>query len=174
MKRACLVIAVLLVVCPFFAGCHKEVEVPQTVKEYPLDSATGVLTQTNVAFDRDISADNKGSLRIDAASPMTVRLYEIKGVDVGKARLTYQAKLKTKDVEGKVFLEMICVFSGKGEFFSRAMETFVTGTTDWVTQETPFFLKSGQAPDIVKLNLVVDGKGTVWIDDAKLIKGPLQ
>lgn len=173
MKSACLAIAVLLVLCFFFAGCGEK-EVPRTVKVYPLDNMEGVLTQSNVAFDRAVSADGRGSLRIDAPSPMTVRLYEVKDIDVDRARLTYQAKLKTRDFEGKVYLEMWCVFTGRGEYFSRALESSVTGTTDWVTQETPFFLKKGQKPDIVRLNLVVDGKGTVWIDDVKLIRGPLK
>lgn len=173
MKSACLAIAVLLVLCSFLAGCGEK-EVPRTVKVYPLDNMEGVLTQSNVTFDRAVSADGRGSLRIDAPSPMTVRLYEVRDIDVDKARLTYQAKLKTQDFEGKVYLEMWCVFTGKGEYFSRALESSVTGTTDWVTQETPFFLKKGQKPDIVKLNLVLDGKGTVWIDDVKLIRGPLK
>jgi hypothetical protein len=44
----------------------------------------------------------------------------------------------------------------------------------WTTVETPFFLQKGQNLDNIKLNLVVNGKGTVWIVDIKLIKGPLQ
>jgi hypothetical protein len=173
MRNACLAIAALLLLCSLLAGCGEK-EVPRTVKVYPLDSMEGVLTQSNVTFDPAVSADGRGSLRIDAPSPVTVRLYEVKDIDVDKARLTYRAKLKTQDFEGKVYLEMWCVFTGKGEYFSRDLENFVTGTTDWVTQETPFFLKKGQKPDIVKLNLVVDGKGTVWIDDVKLIRGPLK
>jgi len=35
-------------------------------------------------------------------------------------------------------------------------------------------LKKGQKPELVKLNLVITGKGTVWIDDIKLIRGPLR
>ncbi len=172
MKKVFVVIASLLFLFIVSAGCKKKV-VPQTIKEYPLDSVAGILTQANIAFDPGVSSDGKGSVRIDALSPMTVRLYELKGIDAEDARLTYQAKLKTKDVEGKVFLEMWCVFPGRGEFFSRALETSLTGTTDWVTQETPFFLKKGQTPELIKLNVVVDGKGTAWIDEVKLIKGPL-
>lgn len=37
----------------------------------------------------------------------------------------------------------------------------------------PFFLQKGENPDNVKLNLVIEGKGTVWIDDIHLYKGPL-
>jgi hypothetical protein len=48
------------------------------------------------------------------------------------------------------------------------------GTNNWSTIETPFFLKKGEKPDNVKLNLVVNGKGTAWIDDIVLLKGPLQ
>jgi hypothetical protein len=40
-------------------------------------------------------------------------------------------------------------------------------------QETPFFLKKGENPDNVKINLVVNGKGSVWIDDIRLVKAPL-
>jgi hypothetical protein len=49
----------------------------------------------------------------------------------------------------------------------------LTGTTDWTTAETPFLLKRGENPDNVKLNLVIDGKGTVWIDDIRLMNGTL-
>ena len=65
-------------------------------------------------------------------------------------------------------------FGDKGEFFSRGLQSPLSGTTDWSTGETPFFLKKGENPDNVKLNLVIDGKGTVWIDDIHLFKGPLK
>jgi hypothetical protein len=46
----------------------------------------------------------------------------------------------------------------------------LSGTVDWTTQEIPFFLQQGQNPDTVKLNVVVEGEGTVWIDDVVLSK----
>ncbi len=172
MKRTFSVLAVILVIILFSAGCSRK-EVPRTIKEYPLNSAD-VITQTNVAFDPAVSFDGKGSVRIDAPGHMVVHLYEVSGLDVENARLIYRAKVKTKDVDGRVFLEMRCVFQGKGEYFSRGLDTYLTGTNEWTTQETPFFLKKGQSPELVKLNLVITGKGTVWIDDIKLIRGPLK
>jgi hypothetical protein len=71
---------------------------------------------------------------------------------------------------------MWCHFPGQGEFFSRGPAralTGLTGTTDWTLVETPFVLKQGQKPDNVRLNLVITGKGTVWIDDIRLLRGPL-
>jgi len=88
--------------------------------------------------------------------------------------LLYQAKVRTKDIQGQVFLEMWCHFPGKGEFFSRSLQSPLSGTTEWTSIETPFFFKKGQKPDLVKLNLVINGNGTAWIDDIHLIKGPLQ
>ena len=83
------------------------------------------------------------------------------------------------DVVGVLAVESACdlvaveVVLRHGEFFSRALNSPLSGTTDWVTQETPFFLKAGQDPSQVKLNLVVDGKGSVWIDNVVLARaGP--
>jgi hypothetical protein len=40
--------------------------------------------------------------------------------------------------------------------------------------EAPFFLKAGQKPEKITLNLVINGTGTVWIDDIVLAKEPLK
>ncbi len=63
---------------------------------------------------------------------------------------------------------MWCSIPGKGEFFSKALHAPVSGTTNWVSQETPFFLQAGQRAQTVKLNVVVAGTGTVWVDDISL------
>jgi hypothetical protein len=109
-----------------------------------------------------------------ATEPTAVRLFELGDIDVENARLIYQAKVRTEGVEGQVYLEMWCHFPGKGEFFSRGLQTPLTGTTNWTTEETPFFLKKGENPDNVKLNLVINGKGTAWIDDIRVLEAPLQ
>ena len=49
----------------------------------------------------------------------------------------------------------------------------LTGSNEWSTQSTPFLLRQGDNPDNAKLNLVVTGTGTVWIDDIRLIMAPL-
>jgi hypothetical protein len=38
-------------------------------------------------------------------------------------------------------------------------------------QETPFILQPGQNPDLIRLNLVIDGTGVVWIDSLRLTRG---
>ena len=144
------------------------------IKHYPIDALEGIITQSGVQIDKVTSSDGKGSLKIAASEPTVIRLFETGDIDIEDARLIYQAKIRTAGVQGQVFLEMWCHFPGKGEFFSRGLQSPVSGTTEWSSVETPFFLQKGENPDNVKLNLVINGTGTVWIDDIHLIKGPLQ
>jgi hypothetical protein len=158
-------------------GCSKEAEQPLTSNElrhFPLDSMEGIISQTGVSVDRDISNDGKGSLRIRVEEPSTVRLFEVSGVDVEDSQLLYRARVRTEDFKGQVYLEMWVNLPGKGEFFTRNVHTPLSGTANWTTMIAPFFLKKGQNPDYVKLNLVMDGAGTAWIDDIRLVKGPLK
>lgn len=172
MKRLVWYLSVAAIV--LITACSKPSQQVVEIKRFPLDSLEGIITRSGVRLDKEITSDGKGSLRIDAAEPMVVRLFELGDIDVEDARLIYQAKVRTEGVEGQAYLEMWCHFPGKGEFFSRGLQTPLTGSTNWTTEETPFFLKKGENPDNVKLNLVINGKGTVWIDDIRLLKGPLK
>lgn len=154
-------------------GCSKASKEVIELKRFPVDTMEGIITQSGVEIDKGISSDGNGSLKIIATGPTVVRLFELGDIDIENARLIYQARVRTEGIEGQVYLEMWCHFPGKGEFFSRGLQTPLTGTTNWTTEETPFFLKKGENPDNVKLNLVINGKGTAWIDDIRLLKGPL-
>ncbi len=156
------------------AGCSRGSKEVSELRHLPIDSMEGIITQSGVQIDKEVSSDGNGSLLVSAAEPTVVRLFEFGDLGVENARLIYQAKVRTEDVEGLVYLEMWCRFPGKGEFFSRDLETPLTGTTRWTTEETPFFLEKGEKADRVKLNLVVSGKGKAWIDDIRLLKGPLR
>ena len=170
-KTFVLSIACLAVIISF--GCSKKAADVVELKHYPVNGMDDVISKTGVQFDKDISTDGNGSLRITGDRPTTIRLYETGDIDVEDARLVYQAKLRTANVDGQVFIEMWCHFPPKGEFFSRAMQSPLSGTNEWVSQETPFFLKKGENPDNVRINIVINGKGTVWVDDIHLLKAPM-
>jgi hypothetical protein len=158
----------------FAVSCSQPSKQVVEIKLFPIDSMEGVITRSGVGIDREISSDGNGSLRITSTKPTVVRLFETGNIDIEKARLIYQARLRTENVEGQVYLEMWCHFPGKGEFFSRGLQTPLTGTMEWTTEETPFVFKKGENPDNVKLNLVINGRGTAWIDDIRLLKAPLR
>lgn len=166
-------IVVLGVVVMLFSCSQPSKEITE-LHHFSIDGMEGIITHDDVEFDRGISSDGGGSLKITVTEPTIVRLFEIPDINVENGRLIYQARIRTEDVDGRVYLEMWCHFPGRGEFFSRSLHNLLSGTTDWTTQETPFLLKKGENPDLVKLNLVLDGEGTAWIDDIRLFKGPLE
>lgn len=75
-----------------------------------------------------------------------IKLFEVNDIDIENAQIIYKANLKTENMTDKVYLEMWCVFPGLGEFFSRSLQSLLTGTTDWSVVETPFLLQKGQKP----------------------------
>lgn len=174
------VIAAVALVLQFYVFMNVRTEVPQIRsftyhKAYPLDSLEGVLAKNNVQFFPTYSSDGNGSLRVmsDALEKTTVRLFETGPMSIENRMLIYQAKIKTDLSIGIAYLEMWCDIPGKGEFFSRSLEQPIALTTEWTTAQTSFRLEAGQMPANVKLNVVIEGKGIVWIDDIKLISCPL-
>jgi hypothetical protein len=146
---------------------------PVELKHFALNSVEDIRATTGVSFDQQTSSDGKGSIRVDATEPMIVPLFEVTDVSIENAILIYQASLQSQKLDGKAFLEMWVRIPGKGEFFSRGLDRPITGTNSWMTVATPFFLQAGQKPDLIRLNLVVQGKGRVWIDDIHLMRAPL-
>ena len=122
--------------------------------------------------DTATKVEGKASAKITTAGATSVCLGEVSGLDVENAKLVFTAKVKT-ELEGEAYLEMR-VDVGGGNFFSKGLNCPAKGKSDWKTIQTPFMLQKGQKPDKVTLNLVINGKGTVWIDDVVLSKEPLK
>ena len=110
---------------------------------------------------------------VDSKDTQTIRLFELQEPQAEQCLITYRAKLKTDGLAGRAFLEMWCRLPGRGEFFSKGLNQVAQGTTDWASYEIPFYLKKGQRPDLIKLNLVVEGRGKVWLSDVELLKTPM-
>jgi hypothetical protein len=162
MKLVVAVVLVLAVVCgPTLAD---------DLKKLNLDDASTI--GLRIETDLSVKVEGRGSVRITTQWPTTVCLGEVAGLDIDNARLMYTAKVKS-DLDGVAFLEMWAHVGG-GQFFSRGMDSTVTGKTGWKSIQTPFLLQKGQKLNKVTLNLVINGKGTVWIDDVVLSKEPLK
>jgi hypothetical protein len=106
--------------------------------------------------------------RLDAQQAQTLQLFELHNPEVGPGAVFYHADLRTEDFDGRVYLEMWCRFPGRGEFFSRGYSDALSGTTDWRPRQTPFLLTEELKPDLVRLNLVVEGTGRVWVRNVRL------
>ena len=110
---------------------------------------------------------------VDSTEEQTIRLFEVQEPQAEQCLITYRARMKTDGLAGRAFLEMWCRLPGRGEFFSKGLNQTAKGTTDWASYEIPFYLKKGQRPDLIKLNLVVEGTGKVWLRDVQLLKTAL-
>ena len=147
-----------------FAG-PKPTGPPQVLRAFAPDQPT--ITQSGIHVEH-------GAWQIDAgAEEQTVRLFEVENPAVEHCLLTYRAELKAEDLQGRGFLEMWCRLPGRGEFFSKGYKQAVSGTVDWARYEIPFFLERDRRPDLIKLNVVVEGPGTVWLRNVELLKTPL-
>jgi hypothetical protein len=142
----------------------------QDLKKLSLDDPSSI----GLKIDRDaaVKVEGKASLKITTAWPTTVCLGEVTGLNVEGAKLLFKAKVKS-DIEGDAFLEM-WVQVGGGQYFSKGMNDPIRGRSDWKTIQTPFMLQKGQKAEKATLNVVINGKGIIWIDDVVLSKEPLK
>jgi len=164
----------LLVAFICITGCSSWLNREVELKRFPIDNLDGIIIQLGVQIDKQISSDGHGSLRITATEPRTVQLFEIKDVNVENAKLIYRAQVRTENLKGQIYMEIRCHFPNKVELFSRRRLTQMMGTEDWTKQEAVYYLANGMKPDNIKLNLIINGTGTVWIDDVRLLKGSLR
>lgn len=125
-----------------------------------------------IEADAANKVEGSSSLRITAPWPTTVHLGEVGALEVENARLVYSARVRT-ELQGKAYLEMWAHVGG-GQYFSRGVDDAVEGRSDWKTISTPFFFQKGQKPERVTLNLVIEGRGKVWVDDVTLSREPLE
>ena len=111
-----------------------------------------------------------GAWSAEVKSPQTLHLFEVADPGAEDCTVFYRAKLRTKDFKGQVYLEMWCRFPGLGEAFSRGLDNTLSGTTGWISCEIPFFLKAGERPDLIRLNVVAQGTGTVQLKNVELLR----
>ena len=142
----------------------------EELRKLSLDDA--FVIGTTIQTDTQVKAEGKASIKVTTQWPTTICLGEVVRMDIENAKLVYKAKVKS-DLDGTAFLEMWAHVGG-GQYFSRGMNDVVSRKSDWKMIQTPFLFQKGQKPEKVTLNLVINGKGTVWIDDITLSKEPLQ
>jgi len=131
-------------------------------------SSIGIAIET----DSRVKIEGEGSIRITTKHPTTVCIGEVNGLDIEDAALIYKAMVKS-DLEGGAYLEML-VQIGEEQYFSKGMNDPIMGKSDWRLLQTPFIFQVGQNPGKVLLNIVINGRGIVWIDDVVLSETPLK
>jgi len=156
------------------SACYEPIVPAERVWANAVTSLAGLHPHTAdvMRFDTETSFDRNGSLVVTTTGENpSFLLYEIKGAELANSVMHYQARLKTKDLTGTASIEMRMRFPDKGTF-PAFPKTPLEGTRDWVLQQASFWTDPGESPDRVYLMLKVEGTGTVWIDDLKLLRSP--
>lgn len=117
-------------------------------------------------------APSENGWLVTAGVAQTVRLFEVKEPQVEQCVVVYRTEPKSARLEGPAYFEMWCHFPGRGEYFSKGLQQALKGTNDFALFEIPFHLKRGERPDVIKLNLALEGPGEVWIRDVLLSYTP--
>ena len=148
----------------------------QLYRTYSCDTLDSLIVgQTGSPVENGVFSEDQGAIKIQVLKANIFHLYETGPLEnANNTMLFYRAKVRTEALTGKVYLELWCSIPGKGESFSRGLDQPISGTNNWTTLQIPFRNDSGINPDNIKLNLVVEGTGTVWIDDIQLLGQPLK
>lgn len=144
---------------------------------FPPPAGPPKVVRTLNADDQPVSGNAKwegGELEVTAAAAGVQRLFEVPLTRVEQSMITYRFRIKTDDLRSSVYPELWCRVEGHGEFFSRGLDRKVAGTNNWLTVEIPFYLMKDQFADLVWLNLVFEGAGTVRLKDIEVLATPLK
>ena len=168
----------------FFAllvlSSHRSLAQEEKEINFPISNTNEIITQSGVEIDSNISTDGEGSLLVNSNDTITVELFELDQEDFGNKRLTYKAIMRsenlvaTKDSRGIAYIELLAKFPDGEDLISRGPRVPISGTSDWTFANTVLYIDKAGSPQSVKLNLVVEGEGKVWIDDIKLEVIPLR
>ena len=134
----------------------------------------GKLSEENIA----VSGEN---LKIEnhKSEPTTVTAFVIEAPGITGSRYSVKGTVRYEGVEEKSYLEMLNVFPDGGEYFSRTLDRTgplgsLEGNSDWRPFVLPFFLNQAtEGPVKLTVNVVLGGKGTVWLGPLRLVQyGP--
>jgi hypothetical protein len=100
--------------------------------------------------------------------PTSTTVLEVDSPEVPSHRYVLRGRIRYEGVEGAGFVEMLSVFPGRGTFFTRTLGEVgplarLSGSGDWRDLELPFLSEPGQLPEKLVVNVVLPGKGTVYL-----------
>jgi hypothetical protein len=120
-----------------------------------------------VAVDFEAATeDSPDMLRVHGISraPVSVPLFRV-AVDGQASGIDYLATgtLRAEDARAPAYLELWCQMPGSSQYFSRALDTPLTGSTRWSQHSAPFYLEAEQRADFITLGVRLEGPGTLYI-----------
>lgn len=157
-----------------FNGCKK---VEPLVFIFNANSLNRVISRHNLIMDNEISYDGLGSIRVESEDSVTAYLFVLRDIPLKRANLKWEAYCKSEDLVGKAFMEIgVQIYSKYGkkyDTFIHRGDEFISKTTNWEKLKIEFLNTENRTISTVQLNLIVKGRGKVWIDQVKFTAIPI-
>jgi hypothetical protein len=142
------------------------------VAHFPLSDGA-IPAGADAAFDPGVSQDGGGSLRVQTSQGGRLRLYRLDDLGLVQGEVAFTGFLRSRGLSGRAVLEMWCRPAEGEAAFVRGYGSAVTGDSEWAPQEVRFSNPAlCRNPVSIELNVLIEGAGTVWIDDLRLWSVP--
>lgn len=145
---------------------------PKVLGTYPANELTAAQPEKDVevVVDKSVTTDGGGSVKVTftGSGEKEVMLFaqSLSGID--NAALWYESDMRCSAPPGSAYAAMWVSFPDGGKYFSRGLDQRCT--QEWTRSRIPFYLKKGERPERVVMGVRFEGPGTVWVDNARLVK----
>jgi hypothetical protein len=137
-------------------------------------SAARVIAGEGEAPERILVVESEGPEGVECT------LLEIGKPGVSKTAYALVGRVRSEEVEGEGYLEMLSHFSGRGPFFSRGVESggpagHLEGSQQWRTFVLPFRIvkrPETERPEKIELGVELPGRGRVLLGPLRLVEYP--
>jgi len=149
-------------------------------QDLTIDWSRTVVTAGVVRTGEGPGATPALELRTTATGPTSFHLVTIDHPQIAGPRYVVSGEVRYQDVEGQGYLEMWTVFPDGQRFFSRTLaaqgpRAALHGESSWRRFELPFDISgASQAPSRLEINLMLPGRGAVWLGPMHLQRATAQ
>ena len=178
MKNSAPLLAIVLlatIACPGLAPNAQAEEPPRHFRWPELQQASRLSAGTIVPAGDQTKFD---SLLVEntQSAPATLTVLVIPDPKITKPRYAIRGQIRHEAVEGKGYLEMWNHFPASERYFTRNLAPSgpmrcLEGSSDWQPFVLPFLIKgSDMRPEKLVINVVLPGKGKVWLGPLRLVE----
>lgn len=169
MKKSCLIFATLVVFLGLTSRAVMAAELLRSIGPRELTTHTGPLPEGTTVQANEATGELQ--ITFSVTGPHSFPLFEVPLTAIEDCVLEYRAEIRSQDLHGTACIEMLCEFAPGEQYFSRALDSYARGTTEFRACATLFSLQAGQRPQKVWLGVYAEGSGTVFLRNLSLWKG---
>lgn len=127
--------------------------------------------KTLISVDKQTTADGNGSIKVEAAQSALVTIADQKNLSVPKDNTLWcTLKVKCAGVKQRAYLEMWSEVAEGRRAFSKGLDQVLIGDSDWREIRLPMMVNADFTVSRALVNVVIEGPGTVWVDEIKFSK----